>query len=938
MTLRNSLLLAFAAATVIPLLAGSWMMRAKIEQTLQKEADQRLNIVSDNKSEVIENYFNTVADAMTLLAGDPAIAEALDYMGASLDSLVTELGDRTQEHLTTTQQYYRDAVGPLFGDNHADALALGVVAPPSERAQLLQSLYIASNPHPVGEKQQLDDDGSGTWYAHLHSEIHPFLRSVVDKFGLYDLFLVDRQSETVVYSVFKELDYATSLKNGPYKDSGLARAAKRALSINAGEWLIEDFAFYAPSYGAPASFIATPILREGEVLGSLVFQLPIDRIDQIVNQSLGLGETGKAFMIGEDGVFRTQAPRLDEATTLRRVANLSDEAIQTDYLGNTVLSATHTVHVGDMTWDLIVQQDQDEAMSLLDTIELIMGAFVFCALSIAMIAALWVTRRTLRQLGAEPALLNEITAEITNGKLDRDFAQANRATGTLSLMISMQRQLRERALADASAMRKITRMSDALTKLSTPVALADREGLLSFANAAMGCYLTRFKADYNQLLGSFDPNDISTLNITAFHMSPDEAKAKLASLNKTWDYEMNIGGRVVEIEINPIVSDNGDLAGYSLELHDVTVDRTIMQEVSGVIESARSGNLQARLSTDQKTGTTLQLSEAINDLITVTAGVTRDVSHFLGTMADGDLSASIDGPYQGAFGQLQEDANLAVAKLREVVNGIHVAADAVSSAAQQIHIGNTDLAIRTEQSAANLEETSSSMEEMTASVSHNAENASRASEVANDARDCATRGGEIVTRAVSAMEAINDSSNRISDIIAVIDEIAFQTNLLALNASVEAARAGEQGRGFAVVASEVRNLAGRSASAAKEIKDLIKDSVQRVESGAQLVNQSGDTLSEIVRAVNDVADIVSAISVASQEQSEGIALVNRAITQLDEGTQRNAALVKEASSASESSSQQASTLLELVSFFRHANTGSGASTAPTHPIGRAAGF
>ena len=938
MTLRQSLLLAFATATIIPLIAGSWMMRGKITQALEDQAAQSLTVASDSKSAQIETYFDTMGDTLSLIGSEPALGGTLKRFSRAFNSLPGELGAASEVHSAAIDSYYESVVTGLFQDNGASASSLGVRAPEPSSARILQDLYIVSNPHPIGEKQMLDKDDNGTRYAHIHQESHPFLRSVVEEFGLYDLFLVDKESQTVVYSVFKELDFATSLKTGPYRDSGLARAAARALELQPGEWIIEDFDFYAPSYGAPASFIATPVQNYGETVGSLVFQLPLDKISDIVNEQLGLGNSGKAYMLGADGVFRTQAPGIDELTALTKSAVISDAYEQTDYLGVEVYSAHHTVQVGDMTWELVVQQDRSEALNLVRAIDIIIGIFVLSALSIATVAAFWVTRRTLLQIGAEPKVLNEITSEIANGQLDREFCPKGNPTGTLSLMISMQHQLRERALADASTMRKVTRMSDALSKLSTPVALADREGVLSFANAAMSDYLAQHKADYGLMLGDFDPNKIELLSIRQFHFAPDEAASKLAGLSNSWDYEMNIGSRVVEIQINPIHNKEGQLAGYSLELNDVTVDRTIMQEVGGVIEFARRGNLDARLNTEHKSGTTLQLSEAINDLISVTAGVTRDVSLFLGTLADGDLSASIDAPYHGAFGELKEDANLAVAKLREVVSGIHVSADAVSSAAQQIHSGNYDLAVRTEQSAANLEETSSSMEEMTASVQHNAENASRASEVANDARDCATRGGEIVTRAVTAMEAINDSSNRISDIIAVIDEIAFQTNLLALNASVEAARAGEQGRGFAVVASEVRNLAGRSASAAKEIKDLIKDSVERVESGAMLVNQSGDTLTEIVRAVNDVADIVSAISVASQEQSEGISLVNRAITQLDEGTQRNAALVKEASTASESSSQQADALLELVSFFRHAQPTAGSSKPIDDPFKQVAGF
>ncbi len=229
--------------------------------------------------------------------------------------------------------------------------------------------------------------------------------------------------------------------------------------------------------------------------------------------------------------------------------------------------------------------------------------------------------------------------------------------------------------------------------------------------------------------------------------------------------------------------------------------------------------------------------------------------------------------------------------------------------------GNTNLSQRTEEQAASLEETSSAMEEMTSTIQQNAGNSKQANSLAQSARDTAENGGRVVGEAVAAMEAINESSKKISDIIGVIDEIAFQTNLLALNASVEAARAGDQGRGFAVVADEVRNLAGRSATAAKEIKELIQDSSSKVEEGSGLVNQSGETLEEIVNSVKKVSDIVAEISTASEEQAAGIDEVNKAVIQMDELTQQNAALVEEAAAASESLGEQAESLERLIRFF-----------------------
>jgi methyl-accepting chemotaxis protein len=301
-------------------------------------------------------------------------------------------------------------------------------------------------------------------------------------------------------------------------------------------------------------------------------------------------------------------------------------------------------------------------------------------------------------------------------------------------------------------------------------------------------------------------------------------------------------------------------------------------------------------------------------------------------IARGDLSENIvdNGKDEiSAFVRVLGDMQMS---LRDIVGQVRASADSISTASAEVASGNLDLSQRTEHAASNLQETAASLHELTGNVRHSADSAAQATQLASSASQVAERGGKVVAQVVKTMDEINASSRKIADITGVIDGIAFQTNILALNAAVEAARAGEQGRGFAVVAGEVRTLAQRSAEAAKEIKSLIGSSVDRVENGARQVQEAGSTMTEIVGSVRRVNDIIGEITAASSEQSTGIGQVNSAVTQLDQMTQQNAALVEESAAAAESLKEQAMRLMKVVATFRLDNDGSLAPAAAPAPL------
>ncbi|AKO02648.1 methyl-accepting chemotaxis protein [Xanthomonas oryzae pv. oryzicola] len=363
---------------------------------------------------------------------------------------------------------------------------------------------------------------------------------------------------------------------------------------------------------------------------------------------------------------------------------------------------------------------------------------------------------------------------------------------------------------------------------------------------------------------------------------------------------------------------------------------SVNREIKRLSQCAANGDFSARGDAENFQHDFRVMVESLNTLMATADGNLQSLSGLLQSIAAGDLTARMSGDFHGVFAQMRDDANATATQLAEIVNGIKQSAVSIKGAASEIAAGNQDLSQRTEQQAASLEETAASMEELTSTVKQNAESARQANQLAIGAASVASQGGEIVSKVVQTMSGIEASSKKIADIISVIDGIAFQTNILALNAAVEAARAGEQGRGFAVVASEVRTLAQRSSGAAKEIKDLIDDSVQRVTDGSVLVHSAGTTMGEIVASVQRVTDIMGEISAASQEQSAGIEQVNQTVTQMDETTQQNAALVEEATAAARSLEEQAVGLTEAVAVFKteHGTT-SDARTAPVAKVAQA---
>jgi methyl-accepting chemotaxis protein len=488
-----------------------------------------------------------------------------------------------------------------------------------------------------------------------------------------------------------------------------------------------------------------------------------------------------------------------------------------------------------------------------------------------------ISKNLRRQIGGEPGDIERIANQIADGQLQQDSAHEH-LTGIHAAIVSMQQKLSQVITRDIQNIVNAARDGD----LSQRIELSDKSGFYRSLSEGMNDLVAASESiiqDTGQVFAALSRGDLEHKIENDYRGSFDRLKQ---DANATID----------------------------------KLKQVIQHDIQQLVDAAANGDLSQRIDLSDKQGFFEDMSAGINQLLDSIESIFNEASSSMRAIADGDLTHPLTSRYSGQFEDLKDNINSTIRKLDQTIIGLRDSSSIISSTASEISDGNNSLSARTEHQASALEQTAASMEQLTSTVKNNADNTHQADQLADNARQTALKGGEVMQQASVAMEEINQSSQKIAEIIGVIDEIAFQTNLLALNASVEAARAGEQGRGFAVVATEVRNLAGRSATAAREIKELINDSVSKVEVGVQLVEQSTRNQQEIVESINRVGSIIGEISTASHEQSDGIEQINVAITSMDDTTQQNAALAEQTSAAAISLSEQTVEMSDMLEFFR----------------------
>jgi len=885
---------------------------------------------------------------------------------------------------------------------------------PPEKTSYLQDQYITRNPHPTGNKDELDAAQDGTSYSAVHAKYHPYFRTLLRDRGYYDIFLFDN-SGNLIYSVFKELDYATNLVSGEWSQSDLGNAFRAAQRSSSPTFF--DFKPYAPSHGAPASFMSMPITDDaGQKMGVMVYQMPVGRLNELMGQHAGLGQTGETYIVGDDLLMRSDSRFYEESTILSR--SIDTPAVKSALMGETGLDIipdyrgvdTFAVYTpfefAGNKWALVAQEDTAELFEPIYDLKnrIMMQMLVICAL-LALLG--WLIGRSI----AKPiSRLGSAMLTVAGGDTSTDVPYGKRGDEIGDMSRSLDQFKGD--LAEAATAHEISVFKGAAFDYSSmPMMIIDRDFIVTYANSGTEKLFKDYAEDFAKAWPNFNPDNIVGTCIDTFHKSPSHQRNMLSDPSiLPFETDISIGDLKFHLSVSGVFNSQGEYVGNILQWDDVTAQRinagilealdrsqamiefspdgrivkanenflrTTGYDASEIIgkhhrmfvdqsygqsseytafwDTLRSGNFVAeKFERLGKTGNRIWLDATYNPLkdgsgkVYKVIKIATDITHAeetrrkqeaeiakktasqelvvnklaggLKALSEGNLMASITSPFDQEYEGLRADFNSALDKLTATMQKIMSTASSIQNGAVEMSQASDDLSKRTENQAAALEETAAALDEVTATVQQTAKAAQDARTVVASANNDAETGGQVVRQTVEAMGSIKESSEKISQIIGVIDEIAFQTNLLALNAGVEAARAGEAGRGFAVVASEVRALAQRSSDAAKDIKDLISDSAQHVQMGVNLVDQTGTALDKLVSQVSNVDSLVSEIASSADEQATGLAEVNSAVNDMDRVTQKNAAMVEESTAACYNLTNESNDLSRMVQHFKVGNS------------------
>ena len=844
------------------------------------------------------SYLKTIAETR---------AAAVETLGKELSETISEIARR--KSFREEFSAFRAAFESLDGD----------------RLAVIRKEYIRNE---TAKGQKLADylgENDRTAFGQKHLALHAQYREFSRGQGLYDMFFIDPQGR-VFYSVEKEDDFGSDLFNGPLRSSGLARAVQKALKNGtADEPAFADFDAYAPSGNIPAAFVAQSVSdAAGKVIGAVAIQVPTNRIQAAVKAKVGTN--GYTLVVGADARYRSNVAHIKDElvaksyrgdpAVIEMIKGQGGTGILRGSNGRSVVAAVAPLNMFGERWGVAAAVDYEEMQVEVNE----MAEKLFMLTVLLLLAASMLSWFAVKQIVKPILELGAAVSAMAQGEA-ADIAAAKRTDEIGDLARSMS-VIHEKGIEAA-------RIRTALDESKMKVMVADAHKRIVYVNKALLQLFVDAKDDFRMTYPGFNAERIVGSMLDVFQNSAGDIQSReggsAASLAR-----FEIGKRTIALSVSAVRNAEQEMIGTIIEWNELTDELRAASEVAEVVQAASAGDFSKRVPLEGKSDMIRKIAEGMNEVGELIESATSDFTRTLAHVADGNLGLRVDTAYAGRLGELRTSVNTTIERLASTVSTIKQTADDVSVAASEISAGASDLAKRTEEQATNLEETAATTEQLAASVKQSAENSRAATDVAGEAREVAAQGGRIVDDAVVAIGKIAKSSERITEITTVIDDIAFQTNLLALNAAVEAARAGEAGKGFAVVAAEVRTLAQRSGQAARDIKLLITEATQQVSDGVELVNNAGRSLGRIVDAAGRVAATVSEISTASAEQANGIEEMSQTVSQLDDMTQQNSALAEESAASANALLSQIKRLQDVVGQFHLGEEKRAAHVQPEH--------